>query len=92
MNLHSILHWLFATENPIKLYGFFPVLVWYIFTAVALSWFFGQEIPGINRWHGMVPFTWVIRCAPRIIWFVITPVAIWHFDLVKTKVVQLLSH
>lgn len=82
--LLKAIHWLFDCQNPMHLYGVLPVLFWYIFMGVCLSYFFGQEIPGLLRVHGMVPLTWVWRCFPRIIWFIIAAVGIWHFAVVTT--------
>jgi hypothetical protein len=48
-------------------------------------YFGGFETMGVRRYNDMIPLTWVLRCIPRIVWFVVTPVAIWHFALVMTK-------
>ena len=82
----KLLHWLFACESPMGLYGFWPIFVWIVFMIVAGSMFGLLEPLGIRRVHGMIPLTWFWRCAPRAIWFVFAALAIWHFAFVTTRV------
>jgi hypothetical protein len=82
----TIIHWLFATENPFKLWGFFPALVWIAPMCLIAIYFAGFETLGVLRFNGMVPLTWVWRCAPRIVWFIAAGLSIWHFAFVVTKV------
>lgn len=86
MSISSVTKWLFATENPFKLWGFFPTLIWLIPMIVIVGVFAFQETLGVKRVHGMVPLTWIWRCAPRIIWFVAAGLSIWHFAVVSTRV------
>lgn len=82
----NLIHWLFSCENPIKLWGFFPAIVWLVPMCVIAGTFGVLEYMGVSRIHGMVPLTWVWRCAPRIVWFIGAGLAIWHFAVVTTKV------
>jgi hypothetical protein len=67
--------------------------VWFIFLAQVGIYFGVFEGLGVSRVHGMVPLTWVLRpVVPRIVWIVAGPVAVWHFDLVKTHAVQLYKY
>jgi len=88
----AVLHWLFACQNPFALWGFFPVMIWITFLALVGLYFTPFETLGVMRVHGMVPLTWVLRCFPPVIWFVVGPVAIWHFDFVKTHAIQALKY
>jgi len=89
----TALHWLFDCQSPVRLWGFFPVLVWIVFLTGAALYFAAFESLGMLRVHGMVPLTWVLRPAvPRIVWFIAGPLAVWHFDLVKTHAIQALKY
>lgn len=82
----AIIHWLFACENPFELWGFFPAFIWISAMCIVALSFTGLEWMGIIRVNGMVPLTWVWRCAPRIVWFIGAALVIWHFAFVATKV------
>jgi len=82
----KFLHWLLQVENPFKLYGFFPVMLWLSWVLIAIAGFVFLETAGLKRWHGMIPLTWFIRCGPRLIGFAFFGWAIWHFLFVTTKV------
>jgi hypothetical protein len=90
--LFAILHWLFDCQNPFHLWGFFPVMIWVTFLSLIALYFAPFETLGVLRVHGMVPVTWVLRCLPRAIWFIAGPVAVWHFDFVKTNATQLYKY
>lgn len=94
MNLFlRILHWLFDFQNPIPIWGFFPCLIWFIFLAFIAVYFATFETLGGYRAHGMVMLTWVLRpVVPRIVWIVAGPIAVWHFDFVKTHATQLFKY
>jgi hypothetical protein len=79
-----MLRWLFQTENPVRLWGFWPCLPWFIISALFLVFFIGFEVMGLMRYHGMVPYTYLLRCLPRAFWIVGAGLAIWHFDLIRT--------
>jgi hypothetical protein len=85
-NFTAFWHWFTVAENPVKLFGWQPVIFWMVWGAMTLAGFIPNEWLGVLRFRGMVPLTWVIRCAPR--WSMATAaiVAIWHFMLVVTKV------
>lgn len=84
MKLQQLIHWLFVTENPTRYFPAWAVHLWYVFIAVTLIYFFAQEIPGLLGYKGMVPLTFVARCGPRIMWFIIGFLELWHFAFVTT--------
>lgn len=82
----NLWHWLTDCENPVNKFGFWPVIVWYAALIAVGCAFFLLEIPGLPRWHGAVPLTWVVRCQPRWLYIALTLLAFWHFVLVTTKI------
>jgi hypothetical protein len=78
-------HWLTEAENPIVLYGFLPAVIWYVIGVCFFAPFGVAEYMGAKRIHGMVPLTWVLRCIPRWVDFLIIAVAIWHFIFKTTR-------
>lgn len=82
--LKAIFHWLFDCQNPFVLFGFFATIIWIYYSAVNVAWFFSIEIPGLRGWHGMVPFTYVLRCLPRAFYIAAAALIIWHFDIAST--------
>jgi hypothetical protein len=81
----TFLHWLIEVENPVKLYGFWPVLIWATWCVITLGGFALLETIGLKRTHEAIPLTWFIRCGPRLAGFVFFGWAIWHFLFVTTK-------
>lgn len=87
--LWAVIKWLFHAQNPIPLWGFFPCLVWFIFLLQTGIYFGVFEYLGKQRTHGMIMFTWFLRpSVPPIVWFILGPIAVWHFDFVKTRAIQ----
>jgi cytochrome b subunit of formate dehydrogenase len=67
----SFLHWFFVGDNPIRLYGFFPALVWLIpLVGGILIYFPVFEYMGLNRISGTIPLTWMLRCIPPVVWLI----------------------
>lgn len=77
--------WLTHVENPIKLYGFFPIMLWISWAVTTLLGFAFLETLGVKRYQGMVPLTWFIRCGPVLAGLFVFGIAIWHFCFVTTK-------
>jgi hypothetical protein len=67
----KIIALLFKADNPFRLYGFFPTMVWLVPIVLgALVYFSVFEWLGVARYKGMIPLTWFLRCIPWAAWLI----------------------
>lgn len=69
--MKAFLHWFFIGDNPVKLFGFFPAMVWIVPLILGVAIYFTfWEIAGGYHWHGTVQLSPLLRCIPPVGWVV----------------------
>ena len=66
----NFVRWFFLGDNPFRLYGALPALVWIAPIVAFALWFAFFETNGIEGRWGLVPLAWVLRCVPPFVWVV----------------------
>jgi hypothetical protein len=67
--MRAFLHWFFIGDNPVRLFGFFPAMVWLVpLVLMVMIYFPFFETAGGEGWYGCVQLSPVLRCIPPVYW------------------------